>query len=158
MTRILQGWVDELGLRHQGVLLTAVRGCDTVPKGDISKKLIRAFRCEILVPFGGDPRKAASFIEHFEVEELADIMNEFCFSLDHYPLHFVLHMAHAAEIIGYHHPGMEEASVWLHLYKLICKKFHMKPESREELDRRLTKDEKAFGADQHDSSTQGEMA
>lgn len=34
-TSILQGWVMGLGLRHQGVLLTAVRGCDSRAPGSL---------------------------------------------------------------------------------------------------------------------------
>jgi hypothetical protein len=35
-TGILQEWVARLGLRHQGVLVTAIRGCATMPKEDAS--------------------------------------------------------------------------------------------------------------------------
>lgn len=146
---VMQGWILELpGLRHQGVLLTAIRGCDNVPKEHISKKLTRAYRSEVLNSFVGDARKALTFIEHFEDDELRDIMDEFCSDLDFYPLHYVMHLAHASEIIGYHHPFMDVASNWLYLYKQICRKLHVTAETKEELDKRLTAEETAFKAAQ----------
>ena len=63
MPSILLPWVTELGLRHQGVLLSAIRGCDTAPRNDASKNLVRCLRAELLLPHCGDPRKSASFIE-----------------------------------------------------------------------------------------------
>jgi hypothetical protein len=41
---ILQDWVQSLGLRQQGVILTAIRGCDTAPKLDTAKALTRSLR------------------------------------------------------------------------------------------------------------------
>lgn len=144
MASILKAWVTELGLRHQGVLLTAVRGCDALPKEHISKTLTRAFRCEILNSHCGDPRHSKSFIEHFEEEELDEIMQKFCSDLDVYPLHYVLHLAHAAEIVGFHHPQMDSGSAWLRLYSRICSKLHMRPETKAELDARLEAPEHEF--------------
>ena len=34
----------ELGLRHQGVLISAMRGCDTAPRSDPSKVIQRILR------------------------------------------------------------------------------------------------------------------
>lgn len=32
MPSIIQPWVENIGLRHQGVLVSAMRGCDTAPR------------------------------------------------------------------------------------------------------------------------------
>jgi hypothetical protein len=141
---ILQDWVSELGLRQQGVLLTAVRGCDTAAKEGISKKLVRAFRAEILNAHVGDPKKSSTFIEPFEEEEIEEMAVEFCRDLDPYPLHYVLHLAHAAEVLGYYHPQMDTAAAWRTLYLTVCRKFHMNPETKEQLDARLNADEATF--------------
>src|SRR5262245_681192 len=107
MTSILQDWVTELGLRHQGVLLTAIRGCDTVPKHHVSKSLARAIRREILNAHCGDASKSSSFIEDFDPVSLSQIMKDFSGDLDSYPLHYVMHVVHAVEIIGYYLPDCD---------------------------------------------------
>ena len=70
-TGVLQPWVVTLGLRHQGVLMACVRGCDSVPKEDATKALARCLRGTILRSF--DP-KPTSFIEHVDDMTLRDRM------------------------------------------------------------------------------------
>ncbi|QDT39751.1 hypothetical protein Pan189_41600 [Stratiformator vulcanicus] len=67
---ILQDWVCRLGLRYQGVLLTVVRGCDTLPKDCDLKTLSRFLRYLILRPHCGDPRKSSSFIQFCLIRDL----------------------------------------------------------------------------------------
>ena len=50
MTSILQNWVMNLGLRHQGVLVSSIRGCDNAPRHDPSKIIQRLLRGSILIP------------------------------------------------------------------------------------------------------------
>src|ERR1700756_3566570 len=52
---VLRNWVGGLPRRHQGVLVTAIRGCDGAPKEDSSKSLSRMIRRAILNP--ADPRE-----------------------------------------------------------------------------------------------------
>ncbi len=145
MTSILQDWVMELGLRHQGVLVSAIRGCDGVPKDDDSKGLIRALRCEILNAHCGDPVKAASFIEKVSQNELARRMTAVTANFDHYPVHFIQHLMAAAEIIGYYDGYCQgNGLMWLSFYELLCKKLHVNPETKEQCDKRLDADEKTF--------------
>ena len=61
MPSVLQPWVKTLGLRHQGVLMSCVRGCDNVPKEDATKLLARCLRAVLFVSFDPQP---ASFIEN----------------------------------------------------------------------------------------------
>jgi hypothetical protein len=44
MPSILQDWVTTTGLRHQGVLMAAVRGCDTLPRPAAAKTIARYYR------------------------------------------------------------------------------------------------------------------
>lgn len=134
----------ELGLRHQGVLLTAIRGCDTAPKHDPSKLLARSFRAAVLNPFCGDARKAATFIEAVEPDAILKRFNDFARNCDHYPHHFVMHLVHAAEIVGYKHPDPSTRAYWHAFYLYLCVGLHVSPETEAELDRRLTADEDAF--------------
>jgi hypothetical protein len=138
---VLQDWVMELGLRHQGVLLTAVRGCDTAPKDDASKTLVRSLRNEFLNCFCGDPKKARTFIESVEEDELHERMIAFLKNCDHYPQHYVSHLMHAVEIVGYKKP----CGHWLWFYTNLCRGLHVTPETEEELDERLGDEEESFG-------------
>lgn len=146
MPSILQGWVTTLGLRHQGVLLTAVRGCDTAPKNDPSKLFTRCVRSMILECHCGDPAKAATFIEAVTTPELRGRFNAFRKNLDHYPHHYVMHVIHAVEIIGYNYPDDYVRNVWKEFYFALCRGLHMQPESETELDERLNADEDTFAS------------
>ena len=147
---ILQDWVLEMGLRHQGVLLTAVRGCDTAPKNDASKDLQRCLRETFLVPFCTDSSKSVSFIEKVSDDELQRRMKEFTKSFDNYACHYVLHIVHAAEIIGWYHPDSLTASRWNTFYRTMCKKMHFNSEGKDQLDYRLGVNEETFGKNQNE--------
>lgn len=141
---VVQDWVSELGLRHQGVLMTVIRGCDTAPKHDPSKLLSRCIREVILNAFVGDPAKAATFIEKCHTDEILTRMRNFRKNLDHYPHHYVMHLTHAAEVIGYKHPEPIIASLWLNFYKDLCHGLHVNPETEPQMDARLLADEIKF--------------
>jgi hypothetical protein len=144
---VLQDWVLELpGLRHQGVLICAIRGCDTAPKDDVSKALARCLREVVLNAFVGDPTKAKTFIEKVSDDELQRRMVGFLHSLDQYPLHYVMHVIHAAEIVGYFYRGNDSVAQirWSCFYGAACHKLHLNPESKEQLNARLLKDETEF--------------
>lgn len=142
---ILQDWVCELGLRHQGVLVSAIRGCDNVPREDPSKHINRFYRACILKAHCGDVNKAVSFMKWIDnPAEFNALADTFFRSIDHYPNHYILHLAHAAEICGYYMPG-EQHRWWARFYYRIIKKFHMAAETKAELDARLNMDEESFG-------------
>lgn len=146
MKSILKAWVMELGLRHQGTLLTAVRGCDTAPKDDASKLFTRCYRDMILEAHCGDAAKAATFIEKVHDHELINRFEAFRKNLDHYPHHYVMHVLHSVEIIGYYYPIGHDRSTWLGFYRKLCKGLHVTPETKQELDERLNADEETFAA------------
>lgn len=141
---VLQDWVMQLPLRHQGVLLTCVRGCDTAPKHDPSKLFTRCLREKILNPFVGDSKKAATFIEWVPTEVFHERFTAFRKNLDHYPHHYVMHVIHAIQVIGYKHSDEDTRIVFKACYLLLCKGLHMKYENEAEMDRRLTLDEIEF--------------
>lgn len=141
---ILQEWVTELGLRHQGVLLTIVRGCDTAPKHDASKLLTQALRGLILNAHCGDEVKPATFIERVDAAELVNRARRVQKDLDHLPHHYVMHLVHAVEILGYYHPEEEIQGACFGLYALFCRGLHVPIESRLELDDRLNASESEF--------------
>jgi hypothetical protein len=145
MKSVLQDWVMELPLRHQGTLLTCVRGCDTAPKNDPSKLLARPYRATILNAFVGDPKKAQTFIEAVEPDVLLERMTAYRKNLDHYPHHYIMHVIHASAIVGYKHPDSGTRKAWLDFYHALCRGLHMNPETEKQLDERLTRDEHEFG-------------
>lgn len=146
---IVQDWATELGLRHQGTLMGAIRGCDASTKNAPEKRITRILRGVVLNAFVGDPRKAKSFIEWCEDwDEFKEAMDGFFDAYDAIPHHFVMHLIHAAEVIGYYHTNPEIASWWLRFYKKAVHKLHLNLETKEQLDARLSSDEQTFALDQ----------
>lgn len=144
MKSIIQDWAANLGLRHQGVLVSAVRGCDSVQREDASKYLVRVYRGVLLNAHVGDIRKAASFMVAFDAEQWDHSEADFLRSIDHYPNHWILHWMHACEIVGHKHPDPDISSAFFSLYRKLVKKFHLEMESMEKLDQRLGADEETF--------------
>jgi hypothetical protein len=145
---ILQPWVAQLELRLQGVLLTVVRGCDTVPKEDPSKDLSRAIRGAMLHTHVADATQSRSFIETCEPEELSRRIVEVIKSHDQLPRHFIMHLIHAIEILGYKYPEDSQRKVWHQGYSLFCHYLHMNPETERQMDQRLGADEETFAKQQ----------
>lgn len=139
---ILQDWVANLPIRYQGTLLAALRGCDGIPKEDASKTLCRAVRVMVLNP--ADPRELtyAGGYMSFEIDELMTAVSAFGKSMDHYPLHFVMHLLHALEVIGYEYPDDEANtnSYFLAAYMNLVGKLHLHVEERDELRERMIED------------------
>ncbi len=131
---ILKPWTEKLGLRHQGVLMSVIRGCDNAPKEDPAKDLARCIRYVLLNSFSDKP---SSFIENVNDEELKRRMVAVLRSHDQYPVHYIMHLLHATEIIGYCHPDEDVGDRWLWFYQNLCKCFHVNPELPVQLDDRL---------------------
>lgn len=148
MKSVLKDWVMELGLRHQGVLIAAIRGCDTAPKNDPSKLLTRCLRERILNCHCGDVSKAVSFIERVSTSDLLERMHAFRKNLDHYPHHYVMHFIHAVGVIAYHGEVDNQLPCWIALYGKLCMGLHMTCESKAQMDERLNADEETFGQTQ----------
>jgi hypothetical protein len=144
MKSIIQDWAAELGLRHQGVLVSAIRGCDSAEREDHSKYLVRVYRGVLLNPHCKDIKKAASFMIPFDDENWDHAMADFLRSIDHYPNHWLLHFMHACEVVGYKHPDPTIAHAFRSLYLKLVRKFHLHHETEPELDARLNADEDSF--------------
>jgi len=141
---VLKDWVQELGLRFQGVLVSGIRGCDVSPRHDTSKILQRIYRYVILNTHCEDAAKSKSFILKAGIGETRERMEQMLEDCDHYPLHYIMHFVHAAEILGYYHPDIERRDLWNSFYQQCCKKFHLKPESQAEQLERLEAEEDRF--------------
>lgn len=66
--------------------------------------------------------------------------------VDELPHHFQLHLMHAAEIIGYEHSEPWIAEWWRTFYLMIVNDAHLFPESREQMNERLSDNEDAWRA------------
>lgn len=142
---ILREWVSALGLRHQGLILTAIRGCDDVPREDSSKWLTRFYRACVLRAHCGDPNQARSFMVWTDDPGVFWAnASPFIRSHDHYPHHFLMHLLHAAEVVGYKMPRSLQQQWWQTFYVQLAGKFHLGAESEADLDRRLNADEQTF--------------
>lgn len=137
MTSVVQPWLQALPLKMQSVTLLGLRGCDGKHKEDPSKPLLRLMRQTVLVPanpnYMDDPDD--NFMKSTVTEETAV---RFLNDLDPYPMHWLMHFLHAAEIIGYKHPdeGPREFFWWLYQNAVVAG-LHLNPESEMQLDKRL---------------------
>lgn len=132
---VVQDWVSHLPFRMQAVLLSALRGCDGKPKEDPSKKLTRKLRGVMLHPAFSDVALGTFLNDEVRKEHVAHFLR----NLDPYPMHWLMHFAHATEIVGYYHPDDEIRRWWQGIYGGICEAMHLVPEPKEMLDHRLSR-------------------
>lgn len=164
MRSVTQDWVLGLSLMQQTVLLTAIRGPDSIPKYGPPKMLLRWYRrCVLLSAMDGkvldDPisNNGGSFtgpslhtptIEENisnsfsgDLDPWCDRMMEHVFAyvqrLDAIPHHFQMHFMHAVEIVGYKHPDVLIRGWWYCVYRRLVDDMHLFPETEEQLDKRL---------------------
>lgn len=140
---IVQDWVQNLGLRYQGVLMTAVRGGDGIPKEHVTKTLQRAIRRYVLVPY--DPRELAikgGFMS-CDPEEIYPAAKALKKELDQLNVHYVFHLLHALEVLGYKHPDPVVRNEFLQAYFVLVRKFHLNPETEQQLHARMEEDRMA---------------
>lgn len=141
MSSSLRSWVEDLPWMMQGVLFSAIRNCDGPRDQDPCKKIVRAIRAMVIK----SAHTEGSFLaKHPTPEQLAEAMEVVIDRHGDYPVHFYMHLLHAAEIIGYMCPTSisEETSgvVWEEFYEEAVKALHMHPETAEELLERLSDD------------------
>lgn len=141
MSSVVQEWVAEnCSWKMQTVLLAAFRGCDGVPKHDISKVFTKNMRASLLKNADRDSGfyGTLGFAVTKENKKLIDGFFIDCSkgSLDQYPVHWMMHLLQAAEIIGYKGPdGLND--YWMYFYKAGVSALHLNPETEEQLDERL---------------------
>lgn len=151
MACVIQDWVCELTFMKQSVLLTTIRGIDGVDKYHPSKYLLRWFRrCILLSAFDNAvlitpvDKRGGSFTGPSCEEEcnqweddMEKVIENYFKSVDTVPLHFHMHLLHAAEILGYDHPNERIRNWWYKLYYRMVKELHLNVETKEQLNFRL---------------------
>ena len=143
---VFPDWFFDLPMQQQSVLVLAARGPDGVAKHHQCKPIVREYRAVVFKAayLGRElmPGEALDTFMHRNLtyrEELwKKVVREFFEHSDSLPHHYLLHLAHGSEIIGYKHPHKFTRHAWLYLYWEICRDMHVTPETEEELDNRLS--------------------
>lgn len=137
-------WCTKLTLQQQSVLFLAARGPDGVEKFHPCKGIQKAYRACVLVPakhsymnWGtvGDDFMDLSAFSNTSV--WAAQVKKFIDSLDSLPHHYLMHIMHGAQILGYKHPDERFRERWNTFYRKLCDNFHLNYESESEMDKRL---------------------
>jgi hypothetical protein len=156
---VTQEWTHGLTLMQQSVLLSAIRGCDGLPKRHKSKALVKWYRrCVLLSAFDGRalptpydegggsfagpivkiPTGTSDTVRDQIAEQvLSEVANDFIDSRDELPAHYQVHMMHAIEILGFKHPVNAIRQYWHRLYVRMVEAYHLWPETEAQLDARL---------------------
>lgn len=148
---VLNDWVHELSLMQQSVLLAMVRNADGIAKDHPQKELIKWFRrCVLKSAFDrkqlhspGTPG-GGSFTG--PVADIEAALDEFIWARDEMTLHYFSHAMHAFEIMGYHYPDDYVREFWFRAYHRMVDALHLMPESKYEMDKRLSDDPAAWRA------------
>jgi len=133
---VVQPWLAEhCTWKMQTVLLTSFRGCDGAYKNDVGKVFTRMMRATVLK--NADPT-TTFFPENMNGREAwKPELERFFTDMDHYPVHWFMHLLHAAEIVGYKHPDSEISEFWENFYARGCYELHVTRETEDALDNRL---------------------
>lgn len=143
---VLQDWVMDLPLREQGTLLTGVRGCDLTPKFPLDsteRELVGWLRWTFLVPF--DEREVDAEPGCFFISKVPALNNWRASALGHYPWHWLSHLMHCYEVVGYRHPDQFVRATARAVYVKLAHSFHLNPETFEQFETRLSEDRIAKG-------------
>lgn len=160
---VQQKWVTLIPLMQQSVLFAAVRGPDGLRKHHPVKTIVRWYRRSILLsafdravlhdPFcdgGGSftgpfTAKIAFNIfgtlprTHRELKEAFDQLRlVYLDHVDEIPHHYQLHLMHAAQIVGCHHPRAQTAKWWKDFYLMLVDDAHLNPETDQAMNLRLS--------------------
>ena len=135
---VLHDWVTGLTFQQQALLLTGMRGPDAMPKHNAAKAIVRYLRGAVIKPAG----TWSGFNDNDFMWGDYDYFIVYAKSLledpDAYPFHFMMHLIHCAEVVGYKHPDKIIRDHWFTFYTAACDSFHMTPETEKQMDDRLS--------------------
>lgn len=148
---VQQSWALVLPMQQQGVLLLATRGPDGIAKDHPIKPIVQAYRATVLNaahigrPFSLDdvvenraPGDTFMTLEFFRrPADWAIVLDRFFRSIDNVSHHYLWHLAHGAQIIGYKHPDVRMRIGWRKLYFAMVEDMHLNPETEQQMDARL---------------------
>jgi hypothetical protein len=138
MRSVLQDWVMELPLMQQATLITGTRGPDGVRKSGPHKQATRYLRYLTLNPAHTDHENnpTDTFMSP-NLDSIGSHLADLTDSHDEFPVHWVLHLVHAYQILGHKCPHHGHRQTCRRFYELMCHEFHFNPETEEQMDARL---------------------
>ena len=147
---VIQDWVFALPFQMQALLMTGMRGPDGSPKENAAKDIVRYLRGVVLKPAGDWSGSNDDSFMWGDYDSYPDNMHKiagirlfpsYCKSIirahDEFPHHFIMHLIHCIEVVGYKHPNRTLSYYWKQLYYLFCDALHMNAETEEQMDERL---------------------
>ena len=150
MSCSLRKWVLDLSWMQQGVLFGAFRNCDGMPSNGPHKTLIRGIRAACIKsaqPKGSFNARRPTLID------VSQAAKDFTYKTwDEFPLHFILHLLHASEVLAYCHPDKNVAQTWDIIYRIMARQMHLHVELESEFRIRLEDDSQQVAIeDEHDN-------
>lgn len=134
---VLHDWVMELPFQMQALLLTSMRGPDENNKFNSAKCIVRYMRGVVIKPAGDWHGENDNDFMWADYSKFTTIASNFWEDHDEYPHHFIMHLVHCSEVVGYFHPNAPIRDHWFTFYANACKAFHMNLETIDELKNRL---------------------
>ena len=136
---VIKDWVLDLPFTQQALLMLSLRGADGMPKFNAAKEIVHYLRGVVLHPAYANYNGKPEGFMRGDYDNWERIVKALFIDIDSYPMHFLMHLFHAAEVVGYNHPDEEISVCWLSFYFYACQNLHINPETKEQLDERLSK-------------------
>lgn len=138
-------WCLDLPMQQQSVLLLAGRGPDGVAKHHPCKPVHTAYRACVFVAakYGRSITYGERGDSFMSLDVFADntawsgAVDDFFRHHDGLPLHYLKHLMHGVEILGYKHPHHLTRTRWNSFYLQLVAEMHLNVESEAEMDDRL---------------------
>ena len=141
MSSVLRSWVEnECTWMMQAVLLAAFRNCDGASSAGPHKTLVRGIRMLCIKSSFPRAKLSSGFVPPNHAEILVAVDEWVNKDWDRFPVHYVTHVMHAAEVIAYCHPDINVRQVWGRVYVTMVDGFHLNVESKEHFFIRLEGD------------------
>lgn len=142
---VFPDWMLKLPMQQQSVLVLAARGPDGISKGHPCKAIVQAYRAMVLKAAyrgrllrPGETGSDFMSLDRFsDAESWQHAVNAFFTTIDALPHHYLMHLMHGAEILGFKHPDVIFQERWSGFYVSCCDDMHVAPETEAEMDRRL---------------------
>ena len=142
---LMPDWLLALPIQQQGVLMLAARGPDGIAKFHPCKEVVRAYRATVMtcarigrMVEWGERVDTFMGLELFVHHHLwGSVVGNFFDNIDSLPHHFLMHLMHGAEIIGYKHPDERFRERWYGFYQRSCEDMHLPMETEKTMDERL---------------------